>query len=190
MKKILKISAVAALVMGAASAANAKNNAEVTITGMIVAATCDVTSPRANGNVDLGNHAAGTFAIGSGNLAALKSYSHDSQTKFEVGVTNCDAQNTKEKSVQLVVTGNTLHGSEIVFNKDQGVNAGAALSYVAADGKETLVKNGDTVPLSGGTEADHFNNSKVEFTAYLAAKSLPPAQVRVDAPITFSYAYN
>ncbi|MER2471591.1 fimbrial protein [Photorhabdus laumondii] len=200
-RQILKISVVAALVLGVASAASAEGttpeeghvgkNTMVTITGNIVAATCDVVGPpSADGNVDLGNVSIATFeAAKATELSALKSYSEKSQKKFDISVTNCDEKNTEAGKVKLIVTGTTLRGSDIIFSKDQEKNAGVALTYSAGT-TLTLVKNGSEVLLSGGTAANHFNDSKVEFTAYLAAKSSPPDNGRVEAPITFSYAYN
>ncbi|MBS9422695.1 fimbrial protein [Photorhabdus caribbeanensis] len=207
MKKILKISAVAALVMGVASAALAAGeateaghvgkNTQVTITGNVVAATCDVTSPNANAKVDLGN--ASTTAFGTSTFTDQKgiaSYAKDASRPITITLSNCDDKNTVADKVQLHVTGPVLGGSNnVIFNNSgDGKNVGAILTYKGGTDKksEVVVSNNSNVPLGAtGSTGAEFNGQSITFTAYMASTILKPeSNQHIEAPITFSYAYN
>ncbi|MCC8457983.1 fimbrial protein [Photorhabdus aegyptia] len=211
MKKILKISAVAALVMGAASAASAADettkvghvakNTQVRITGSVVAATCDVTSPSANGKVDLGNASANAFEPSIfTDQKGIVSYAKDVAPRLiTVSLMNCDDDNTDAGKVQLRVTGPVLDGSgNAIFNESgDGKNVGAILTYeTGTDKKREAVLNNGYVPLTGtapatGAKGKDFDGFAVTFTAYMASTILKPGSNQaIDAPITFSYAYN
>ncbi|ETS31584.1 P pilus assembly protein, pilin FimA [Photorhabdus khanii NC19] len=203
MKKILKISVVAALVLGVVSSASAegqvKKNTEVTITGSVVAATCDVTSPNANGKVDLGNASAGAFEAGTFNdQTSIASYVGTAPRLITVSLINCDDQNTDANKIQLRVSGKTLDGSNnTIFNdSEKGKNVGAILTYENGTKKEVVPNNG-YVPLKGDTAAGtgakgkDFDGYSVTFSAYMASTVLKPGSGQaINAPITFSYAYN
>ncbi|WP_445495884.1 fimbrial protein [Photorhabdus sp. SF281] len=200
MKKISKISVVAALVLGAASAANAANNTIVNVTGMIVAATCDVTNPGSNGSVDTGNHkntdfdAAGTKFPGTGILKFIK----DSERHFTIGLSNCSKENTDTGKVKLYVTGQTLQKSGgYLFNKETNESAGIVLLNSLENNVFTPIKSESTVPMIVSTvkkdnkEEPDMTNSHAEFVVYIATtgEGVPEHQ-KINAPITFSYAYN
>ncbi|TDB49284.1 fimbrial protein [Photorhabdus khanii] len=207
MKKILKISVVAALVLGVVSAASAadeaqhvKKNTEVTITGSVVAATCDVTSPNAYGKVDLGNASAGAFeAAGTfEGQTSIASYVGTAPRLITVSLINCDDQNTDANKIQLRVSGKTLDGSNntIFNNSGKGKNVGAILTYQNGTKKEVVLNNG-YVPLKGdtapgtGAKGKDFDGYSVTFSAYMASTVLKPGSGQdIYAPITFSYAYN
>ncbi|WP_166290298.1 fimbrial protein [Photorhabdus stackebrandtii] len=206
MKKILKISVVAALVLGVVSAASAadeaqhvKKNTEVTITGSVVAATCDVTSPNANGKVDLGNASAGAFEAGTfGGQTSIASYVGTAPRLITVSLINCDDQNTDANKIQLRVSGKTLDGSNnTIFNdSEKGKNVGAILTYGNGTKKEVVPNNG-YVLLKGaaaagtGAKGKDFDGYSVTFSAYMASTVLKPESGQdINAPITFSYAYN
>ncbi|MCC8464278.1 fimbrial protein [Photorhabdus bodei] len=198
-RQILKISVVAALVLGAASAALAEGhvgkNTTVTITGNVVAATCDVTSPNANGKVDLGNASATAFIASTfTDQKGIVSYVKDAPRLITVSLINCDDDNTDASKVQLRVTGPVLDGSNnAIFNESGGgKNVGAILTYES--GKKVVPNNG-YVPLTGtaatGAKGKDFDGFAVTFTAYMASTILKPGSDQtIDAPITFSYAYN
>ncbi|OCQ54176.1 Fimbrial protein [Photorhabdus australis subsp. thailandensis] len=205
MKKILKISVVAALVMGAASAALAAGeetdagrvgkNTMVTITGNVVAATCDVTSPNANGKVDLGNASENAFKPSTfTDQKGIVSYAKEASRPITIALSNCDDKNTEAGKVQLHVTGPVLGGSNnVIFNNSgDGKNVGAILTYESGSGtdkKQVVVSNNSNVPL--GATGTEFNGQSITFTAYMASTILKPgSNQHVDAPITFSYAYN
>ncbi|WP_036768281.1 fimbrial protein [Photorhabdus australis] len=208
MKKILKISVVAALVMGAASAALAEGettkvgrvakNTQVRITGKVVAATCDVTSPNANGDVDLGNASANAFVASTfTDQKGIASYAKDAPRFITVSLINCDDDNADASKVQLQVTGRTLDGSNnaIFNNSEKGKNVGAILTYESGANKNEVVPNNGYVPLKGdvkdNAKGKDFDGHSVTFTAYMASTILKPGSDQtIEAPITFSYAYN
>ncbi|MCW7546672.1 fimbrial protein [Photorhabdus sp. APURE] len=205
MKKILKISVVAALVMGAASAALAAGeateeghvgkNTMVTITGNVVAATCDVTSPNANGKVDLGNASENAFLASTfTDQKGIVSYAKEASRPITIALSNCDDKNTVADKVQLHVTGPVLNGSNnLIFNNSEdGKNVGAILTYKDKEAKETVVSNNSNVLLGAkGSTGAEFNGQSITFTAYMASiVPKPGSNQHVNAPITFSYAYN
>ncbi|WP_323838324.1 fimbrial protein [Photorhabdus africana] len=207
MKKILKISVVAALVLGAASAALAAGgttttdeghvgkNTTVTITGNVVAATCDVTGSNAGADVDLGNANPAAFVAGTiGEQKGIASYVNKNPRPITIYLSNCDDKNIDEAKVQLRVTGPVLGGSEnVIFNNSEdGKNVGAILTYKDKEAKETVVSNNRDVPVGAkGSTGTEFNGQSITFTAYMASIiPKPEANQHVRAPITFSYAYN
>ncbi|WP_203448955.1 fimbrial protein [Photorhabdus khanii] len=191
------------MVLGVVSSASAegqvKKNTEVTITGSVVAATCDVTSPNANGKVDLGNASAGAFEAGTFNdQTSIASYVGTAPRLITVSLINCDDQNTDANKIQLRVSGKTLDGSNnTIFNdSEKGKNVGAILTYENGTKKEVVPNNG-YVPLKGDTAAGtgakgkDFDGYSVTFSAYMASTVLKPGSGQaINAPITFSYAYN
>ncbi|OWO79187.1 hypothetical protein B5C26_21700 [Photorhabdus luminescens] len=197
MKKILKISAVAALVLGAASAANAANNAIVNVTGTIVTATCDVTTPGSNGAVDTGNYTEKAFELAPGDKfpnTGITKYIPGSERHFTIGLANCDVDNKEASKVKLYVTGKTLGPSGYLFNQDSNGQAGIVLTYLENKVSKPI-KSDSTIPMvvppAKENEAIDANNSSAEFTVYIATKAEATIKhQRVDAPITFSYAYN
>ncbi|MCC8420420.1 fimbrial protein [Photorhabdus thracensis] len=200
MKKILKISVVAALVLGAASAANAANNAIVNVTGSIVTATCDVTNPGSNGTVDTGNHIKTAFTAppdGKFPNAGISKFINDSERHFTIGLADCSSDNKDASKVKLYVTGNTLEGSGgYLFNKDINKQAGIVLSYLE-NNVLTPIKSESTVAMivpnvkKDNKEEPDIKNSYAEFVVYIATKSKDaPGNQRITAPITFSYAYD
>lgn len=214
MKKILKISAVAALVLGAASAALADEttpttpttpeeghvgkNTQVIITGNVVAATCDVTTTSANGKVDLGNASESAFKPSTfTDQKGIVSYAKEASRPITIALSNCDDKNTESSKVQLRVTGPALGGSNnVIFNNSKdGKNVGAILTYETGSGsdkKSEVVQNNGYVPLGAtGTKGTDFNGQSITFTAYMASiVPKPGSNQHVNAPITFSYAYN
>ncbi|NHB93672.1 fimbrial protein [Photorhabdus cinerea] len=195
MKKILKISVVAALVLGVVSAANAADNAVVTVTGMILAATCDVTNPGSNGSVDTGNHRIDEFAKPGDDKfpsIAIAKYIPKSERHFTIRLANCDANNTDASKVKLYVTGNTLEKADYLFNAVKEKKSGIALSYLQ-DNKSEFVKNGTLIPMNVSTDKSNvadIKNSYKDFTVYIASYDDSPENQSINAPITFSYAYN
>ncbi|AKH63503.1 MULTISPECIES: fimbrial protein [Photorhabdus] len=207
MKKILKISVVAALVLGAASAALADevvnkggHNATVTVTGTVSDVTCDITSGVKNGDVSLGNHKPDEFKTGADKFAGMRVV--NGYETFTVGVSGCDGTVTAKKSLKLLVSGTTIATSTDIFNDGQGnaegqiPNAGVALTYKvdgSADGTEELLKKDSRIVLaspSGTTpQAADFNNKSVVFKAYMASTVDKPSPQHIHAPLNFSIAY-
>ncbi|NHB88204.1 fimbrial protein [Photorhabdus tasmaniensis] len=197
MKKILKISVVAALVLGAVSTANAAKNAVVTISGMVLAATCDVTTPGSGGRVDTGNYQKTAFKPSKDHFpeAGIGVYVPESERHFSIALANCDEENKEADKVKLYVTGNTLSNSGgYIFNAEKDKEAGIALTYKEGGAVKT-VKAESTIPVhvaavAKPTDKLKVNDSAVDFTAYMVAKAEPTASQTIDVPITFSYAYN
>ncbi|MCC8382218.1 hypothetical protein GPY51_07845 [Photorhabdus laumondii subsp. laumondii] len=198
-RQILKISVVAALVLGAASAANAANNAIVNVTGSIVTATCDVTNPGSNGTVDTGNYIKTDFKDSGTKFpnAGISKFINDSERHFTIGLADCSSDNKDASKVKLYVTGNTLEGSGgYLFNKDINKQAGIVLSYLE-NNVLTPIKSESTVAMivpnvkKDNKEEPDIKNSYAEFVVYIATKSKDaPGNQRITAPITFSYAYD
>ncbi|EQB98454.1 fimbrial protein [Photorhabdus temperata] len=197
MKKILKISVVAALVLGVVSTANAAKNAVVTISGMVVAATCDVTTPGSSGRVDTGNYQKSAFESPKDRFpgADIGFYVPKSERHFSIALDNCDGENKEANKVQLYVTGATLNNSGgYIFNAEQDKEAGIALTYKEGGAVKT-VKAESTIPVhvtpvAKPSDKLSVNGSAVNFTAYMVAKAAPTGTQKIDVPITFSYAYN
>ncbi|WP_289994871.1 fimbrial protein [Photorhabdus laumondii] len=208
-RQILKISAVAALVMGAASAALAASagdpptpekehvgkNTTVMITGVVVAATCDVSSSNTGANVDLGNATPAAFTAGSpiDTQKSIASYVVQNPRPITIYLSNCDDKNTDKNKVQLRVTGPVLGGSEnVIFNNSEdGKNVGAILTYMDGTTKRVVANNSDVSLKAEGSKGTDFNGQSITFIAYMASiVPKPEAKQHVNAPITFSYAYN
>ncbi|MBS9438314.1 type 1 fimbrial protein [Photorhabdus noenieputensis] len=208
MKKILKISVVAALVMGAASAALADgeenkggHNATVTITGAVSDVTCDITSGVKNGEVSLGNHKPSEFQPGEGKFTGMNVV--EGYKTFTVGVNGCDGTVAAKKSLKLLVSGTTIAASTDIFNEGQDnadgqtPNAGVALTYKidgSGDETEKLLKKDSRIVLASSEETNpkpvaNFNGKSVVFKAYMASVAKEPSTQRIHAPLTFSIAY-
>ncbi|MCA6222653.1 type 1 fimbrial protein [Photorhabdus sp. UCH-936] len=214
MKKILKISVVAALVLGVVSAASAdsaggpvtptpkagqvKKNALVTISGSVVAATCDVSSSSADAKVDLGNVSRAAFKKGSpvANQIGIGSYVSDFSKPITISLSNCDDDNTDANKVKLHVTGSVVGGSNnAIFNhNEKAKNVGALLTYKDGSDTKIVVNDGDVLLKGGaasGAKGKDFDGYSVTFTAHMASTIAEPESGQdIYAPITFSYAYN
>ncbi|WP_118985214.1 fimbrial protein [Photorhabdus sp. CRCIA-P01] len=204
MKKILKISVVAALVLGAASSANAKNNAQVTITGTVSDVSCDITSGVKNGDVSLGNHKPDDFKPGAVTNSLLKGkfVIPGYYETFSVGVGGCDGTVAAKKSLKLLVTGATIASTTDVFSDGQGntqgfvPNAGVALTYKVGNSTtatEELLKKDSRIVLASSSDKDpkveDLNNKSVTFNAYMASVDEKPSPQQIHAPLNFSIAY-
>ncbi|KMW72581.1 hypothetical protein TI10_14120 [Photorhabdus luminescens subsp. luminescens] len=207
MKKILKISVVAALVMGAASAALADevvkkggSNATVTVTGTVSDVTCDITSGVKNGDVSLGNHQPSEFKAGADKLQGM--YFVEGYKTFTVGVSGCGGTVAAKKSLKLLVSGTTIGASTDIFNDGQGntegqtPNAGVALTYKvdgSTDAKEELLKKDSKIVLVSSSDKDpkvgDLNNKSVVFKAYMASANAAPSPQHIHAPLNFTIAY-
>ncbi|ERT13306.1 hypothetical protein O185_09740 [Photorhabdus temperata J3] len=189
---------MAALVLGAASAANAANNATVTITGTVSDVTCDITSGVKNGDVSLGNRKPSEFIAGKNKFNGM--YIIDEYKSFTVGVSGCGGTVEAKKSLKLLVSGTTIGASTDIFNDGQGnvegqiPNAGVALTYkVGGDGTEELLKKDSRIVLASSKDttpkAEDFNNKSVVFKAYMASVGANPSPQNIHAPLNFSIAY-
>ncbi|MHA7845925.1 fimbrial protein [Serratia sp. D1N4] len=185
MRKILStMTPVALLLLATAGNVQAASNAQMTITGTVVAATCDVSL--STNNLDLGNFTPADFTAVATPVAA-------SQKSFTVGINNCQTPLAAGDKANLVVTGQTLGGNPSIFNST-GTNAGVMLRDVAAPAG-TYIKNGDKllVATAGATPASgDFNGKSLSLQAGLASSSSNTGVNigAVNAPVLFSFAYN
>ncbi|SNY79859.1 fimbrial protein [Enterobacter sp. CC120223-11] len=165
-----------------AGSVQAKNNAQITITGNVEVATCDVSM--STNNLDLGNHSKAAFTDVAKPVT-------DSIKKFTIGLSNCEAPQTAGDKANLLITGQTLGGNPNIFNST-GTNTGVMLSLASAP--TTYLTSGTKleVATAGATPgAGDFNNKTLSLQAGLASTSATaPDNGMVSAPILFSFAYN
>ncbi|OMQ21892.1 hypothetical protein BMI79_14400 [Serratia oryzae] len=184
MRKILStMTPVALLLLAAAGNAQAASNAQLTVTGTVVAATCDVSL--STNNLDLGNHTPADFTAVATPVVA-------SQKSFTVGVNNCQTPLLGGDTANLVVSGQTLGGNPNIFNST-GTNTGVMLRLASAPAG-TYIKSGDKllVATAGATPAQtDFNGKTLSLQAGLAATTTTGVNIgAVNAPVLFSFAYN
>ncbi|VXC74184.1 MULTISPECIES: fimbrial protein [Serratia] len=184
MRKILStMTPVALLLLATAGGAQAASNAQITITGTVVAATCDVSL--STNNLDLGNHTPADFTAVATPIPA-------SQKAFTVGVNNCQTPLSAGDTANLVVSGQTLGGNPNMFNST-GTNTGVMLRLASAPAG-TYITNGEKllVATAGATPAQSdFNGKTLSLQAGLASTTTTGVNIgAINAPILFSFAYN
>jgi len=179
---MFKTAPVALLLLAAAGTAHAANNAQITITANVVAATCDVSL--STNNLDLGNFTPSQFTTVAVPVTA-------SVKKFTVGINNCETPKAASDTASLVVSGQTLGGNTNMFNST-GTNTGIMLSQTATP--STYIKNGDKILLataaSSEPSAADLNGKTLSLQAGLASTSSTADIGTVNAPVLFSFAYN
>ncbi|WP_246201600.1 fimbrial protein [Budvicia diplopodorum] len=178
--KLKNIALTTLLALGSVSAANAATNAQIVITGDVVAATCDVSL--STNNLDLGNYTPAQFTAVATPVAA-------SVKPFTVGLSNCMAPLAAGDTAGLVVSGQTLGGNPNMFNTT-GTSTGVMLTATGVTG---YIVNNQKLPVAtaGATPAaGDFNGKVINMQAGLAT-AVTLAQIgHINAPITFSFAYN
>ncbi|MEX6118870.1 fimbrial protein [Providencia hangzhouensis] len=166
-----------ALLMGAAQAAT---NAQITITGQIAAATCDLNVTK--NNIDLG-----TF-VPTGILA--NAVIAGSSENFTLNLSNCtkdyDSTAVGATAVNLYAKGTALAANTAYFNNKDGATVGVKLT---ADGA-TDVKPNIAADISSLTTLTSGGSATIPMTAELFSTVATPAAQMIEAPITFSVAYN
>lgn len=182
-KTLLALTPAALLLLTVAGGAQAASNAQITITGNVVAATCDVSL--SSNNLDLGNYTAAQFTDVATPVAA-------SQKQFTVGINNCQVPLAAADTANVVVTGQTLGGNPNMFNTT-GTNTGVMLREVSApagtyitNGQKLLIATAGSTPASGD-----FDGQALSLSAGLASTTTTGIDIgAVNAPILFSFAYN
>jgi len=183
-KTLLTLTPAALLLLAVSGGALAASNAQVTITGNVVAATCDVSA--STSTLDLGNHTPSEFTAVATPIAS-------STKQFTVGLNNCQTPVATGATAGLIVNGATLGGNPTIFNTS-GTNTGVMLSNAAtptvhiAAGQKVNLATASSTPLN----AADFNGKSMTFNASLASSSTLTAVNlgSVNAPITFQFAYN
>ncbi|AHM73957.1 fimbrial protein [Yersinia hibernica] len=180
-KSIFTLAPVVAALLVGSGVAQAASNAQMTITGNVVAATCDVSL--SNASLDLGNYSKSAFSTVATPVAG-------SEKIFTVGLNNCETPAAAGDTASLIVTGQTLGGNPNIFNST-GTNTGVMLSEMATP--NTFITSGQKllVATAGATPgAADFNAKSLSLRAGLASTSTTPDIGMVSAPILFSFAYN
>lgn len=180
-KSIFSRAPLFAALLATSSLVQAASDAQITITGNVVAATCDVSI--STNNLDLGNYSKSSFtAVATPVSASIK--------PFTVGLNNCETPLAAGDTAGLIVTGQTLGGNPNIFNST-GTNTGVMISnvstptaYITAGQKLSLATAGAT------PAASDFNAKSLSLQAGLASTSTTPDIGSVSAPILFSFAYN
>lgn len=182
-KTLLTLTPAALLLLAVAGGAQAANNAQIVITGNVVAATCDVSA--STNTLDVGNHTPAEFTS-----VAIPVTTN--QRQFTVGLSNCQTPLAANDVAGLVVNGQTLAGNPNIFNSS-GTNTGVMLSLASAPttfitaGQKLDIATATTTPLN----ASDFNGKTLTFNAALASSSTTGVDLgSVNAPITFQFAYN
>lgn len=182
MFKINLVPVATVLLIASAGTAIAGNNAQITITANVVAATCDVSL--STNNLDLGNYSPSVFTSVATPVA-------ESVKKFTVGLNNCETPKAASDTASVVVTGQTLGGNTNIFNST-GTNTGIMISQ--ASSPEKYINSGDkllvaTASATDPTSAD-LNAKSLSLLAGLASSGDKAEFGSVSAPVLFSFAYN
>lgn len=178
-KSTFIFSAVSAAVLAASFSTQAATNAQMTITGDVVAVTCDVSV--STSNLDLGNHKQTDFTAVATPVAA-------SVKPFTVGLNNCDTP-AAGKIAGVTLRGQTLGGNPNIFNST-GTNTGVMVKLASTSG---FISNGDTVDIATADATTpavgDFNGKTISLEAGLAKSSATADFGHINAPVLFSFAY-
>lgn len=174
--KTLLLAPVAAFIM-AVGTAQAATNAQVTITGQIAAATCDLNVTHSN--IDLGT------VISSDVTAAgpITSTSKD----FTLNLSNCTQDGEESTAVSLFSKGTALAVNTNYFNNIDGGTVGVQLT---ANGQPVKPNASTTLTALAGEVLKEGGTAQVLMNAQLNSTVANPASQNIEAPITFSIAYN
>lgn len=184
MRNILStLTPAALLLLAVTGGAQAASNAQITITGTVVASTCDVNL--STNNLDLGNFTP-TQLTGAGVATPLAA----SNQQFTVGLSACATPEAGKKA-SVTVSGQTLPGNSNMFNST-GTTSGVMLSTAATP--NTYIANGDTLLIATANAttptAGDFNGHTLTLNAGLASSTATASVGEVNAPILFNFAYN
>ncbi|MEY1271383.1 fimbrial protein [Proteus mirabilis] len=182
----LGVMVAGALLMGSLSTqVMAAKNADVTFTGRLVAATCDVTPSKAS--IDLGTYVTSEI---TGTATPL------GERDFSLTLNNCtkysqpDDDDNTVSNIELMATGTALVGNNKLFSSPDSSDLGQAGIKITAMGKEILPNKSAELNLKAeGTKEDNIIvPMKAGLYVTSTEASLNPQDIRV--PVTFSVAYN
>lgn len=159
--------------LGFTGAASAATNAQVTVSGQIASATCDLSV--SNPNIDLGTYISADIQA-AGDIT-------NSAKDFSLLLTNC-SKDQSAGSVQLFAKGTALDANGDYFNNTAKATVGVKLS---ADAKP--VKPNTSIDLSGVSGLKQGGSASVPMKVALYSTVATPDSQRIDAPITFSVSY-
>lgn len=184
MKKSLFAFAPMGLLFLVANGASAANNALITITGSVVATSCDINLSTTS--LDLGNISQTEFVSALTPVAS-------SQRDFSLSLSNCGTPQAGQVA-QVQVIGSVLTGENTIFNNDSTRNTGVMLresgsstGYIANNDLLLIATADGTTPA-----ASDFNGQRLNLQAGLASTT---TNTNVDlggvtAPILFNFITN
>ncbi|HEK0806998.1 TPA: type 1 fimbrial protein [Proteus mirabilis] len=183
----LGVMVAGALLMGSLSTqVMAAKNADVTFTGRLVAATCDVTPSKAS--IDLGTYVTSEITSTAAPLG---------ERDFSLTLNNCtkysqpgDDEDTTISNIELMATGTALVGNNKLFSSPDSSDLGQAGIKISAMGKDILPNQSAELALKaeGSKEDNIIVPMKAGLYVTSTEASLNPQDIRV--PVTFSVAYN
>ncbi|MBP9642108.1 MAG: type 1 fimbrial protein [Budvicia sp.] len=174
--KTLLLAPVAAFIMSVGTA-QAATNAQVTITGQIAAATCDLNVT--NSNIDLGTVVSSDVTV-AGPIATTSK-------DFTLNLSNCTQDGETGTVVSMLSKGTALAANTNYFNNVDGGTVGVQLTV-----NGQAVKPNASTPLTAlaGEVLTAGGSAQVLMNAQLNSTVAKPATQQIEAPITFSVAYN
>ena len=179
-KTLLTLSFAAAGLM-TFSSVQAATNAQVTITGQIAAATCDLSVTKSN--IDLGTYVSADITAND----VIAGSSKD----FTLNLSNCsaayDSTDPDAVPVSLYATGTALATNNNYFNNIDGGTVGVKLT---ADSGAVEVKPNVAAEIGSLTALTAGGSATIPMTAALFSTVATPSSQVIEAPITFSVAYN
>lgn len=184
MKKSLFALAPMGLLLLVANGASAANNALITITGSVVATSCDLNLSTTS--LDLGNTAQTAFTTALVPVAS-------SQREFTLTLSNCGTPETSQVA-KVQVSGTTLPGQSNIFSNNSSLNVGVMLSESGSP--TSYITNNQSLTIatadSSNPSASDFNGQRLNFQAALASTT---TNTNVDlgsvtAPILFNFITN
>lgn len=163
----------------------AATNAQVTITGKIAAATCDLSVTK--NNIDLGTYV-------SSSVSTANTVITGSSKDFTLNLTNCSAGYDSTVSgavpVSLYATGTALAANNNYFNNVDGGTVGVKLTADNATANPVEVKPNAAADIASLTKLTTGGSATIPMTAALYSTVATPVAQNIEAPITFSIAYN
>lgn len=160
MKTVVKIAAVAALVMGASNFANAAgvNTGTVTFTGTIEDSPCSIVVGDEHQTVNLGH-------IGTGSLLGGK---NSSAVDFKIGLENCsfDTESTMSTVFSAVGNESTANPGNVALMGSNGEMAGSSIVLASYKGAQIKLGDADVQPLTmSGDKA--LSEQQLNFKAWV-----------------------
>lgn len=179
--RLSALTPVALMLFAATGSVHATSNAQMVITGNVVAATCDVSL--STSNLDLGNHTPAAFTqVAKPVPGSIKT--------FTLGLSNCQAPLAAGDTANVTISGQTVGGNPYIFNSS-GTDIGVMLSLVSKQDDYISAGTKLEIAKAQGTPApSDFNAKTITLQAGLASTSAAPQIGTVNAPVLFSFTYN
>ncbi|WP_273802846.1 fimbrial protein [Providencia rettgeri] len=175
-KKALVSLCVAAGLSLTGVTAVAAQNAQITVTGQIAAATCDLNVT--NTNIDLGSHISSSVT----QVGVIANSEYD----FQLGLSNCSQDFTAapSKNIQLFAKGSSLTTDASLFSTAANGTVGVQLK---AENKK--VNPNTNFDLASITEIKTTGTATIPMNVALYSTVATPKSQHIQAPITFSVSY-